>query len=113
MSSPTDRHKVVEPVERVEASPPAHDIDPEETREWIESLASTLERDGVERAHFILEQLVDHARRSGAHLPFEATTSYVNTIPVTQQPRVGGDPGLERRIRSLIRWNALAMVVNA
>jgi pyruvate dehydrogenase E1 component len=89
------------------------DIDPEETREWIESLASTLEREGVERTHFLLEQLVDHARRSGAHLPFEATTSYVNTIPVTQQPRVPGDPGLERRIRSLIRWNALAMVVNA
>ena len=89
------------------------DIDPEETREWIESLASTLEREGVERAHFLLEKLVDHARRSGAHLPFDATTAYVNTIPVTQQPRVPGDPGLERRIRSLIRWNALAMVVNA
>jgi pyruvate dehydrogenase E1 component len=90
-----------------------HDSDPEETREWIESLASTLEREGVERAHFLLEKLVDHARRSGAHLPFDATTSYVNTIPVTQQPRVPGDPGIERRIRSLIRWNALAMVVNA
>ncbi len=92
---------------------PAQDIDPEETREWIESLASTLEREGIERAHFLLEQLVDHARRSGAHLPFDATTAYVNTIPVTQQPRVPGDPGIERRIRSLIRWNALAMVVNA
>jgi pyruvate dehydrogenase E1 component len=89
------------------------DSDPEETREWIESLASTLEREGVDRAHFLLEKLVDHARRSGAHLPFDATTSYVNTIPVTQQPRVPGDPGLERRIRSFIRWNALAMVVNA
>jgi pyruvate dehydrogenase E1 component len=89
------------------------DTDPEETREWIESLASMLEREGVERTHFLLEQLVDHARRSGTHLPFEATTSYVNTIPVSQQPRVPGDPGLERRIRSLVRWNALAMVVNA
>jgi pyruvate dehydrogenase E1 component len=89
------------------------DIDPEETREWIESLASTLEREGVARAHFLLEKLVDHARRSGAHLPFDATTAYVNTIPVSQQPRVPGDPGIERRIRSLIRWNALAMVVNA
>jgi pyruvate dehydrogenase E1 component len=89
------------------------DTDPEETREWIESLASTLEREGVARAHFLLEKLVDHARRSGAHLPFDATTAYVNTIPVSQQPRVPGDPGIERRIRSLIRWNALAMVVNA
>jgi pyruvate dehydrogenase E1 component len=96
--------------ERPELKP---DPDPQETREWVESLASLLEHAGIERAHFILEQLVDHARRSGAHLPFEATTSYVNTIPVTQQPRVPGDPGLERRIRSLIRWNALAMVVNA
>jgi pyruvate dehydrogenase E1 component len=100
------------------ATPPdrpdhTQDSDPEETREWIESLASTLEREGVERAHFLLEKLVDHARRSGAHLPFDATTAYVNTIPVTQQPRVPGDPGIERRIRSLIRWNALAMVVNA
>jgi len=54
----------------------AHDTDPEETREWIESLASTLEREGVERAHFLLDKLVDHARRSGAHLPFDATTAY-------------------------------------
>jgi len=89
------------------------DIDPQETRDWVESLASTLEREGVERAHFLLGKLVDHARRSGAHLPFDATTAYVNTIPVNHQPRVPGDPGLERRIRSLIRWNALAMVVNA
>ena len=101
MAPPTDRPELTT------------DIDPLETREWVESLASTLEREGVDRTHFILEQLVDHARRSGAHLPFDATTSYVNTIPVTQQPRVPGDPGLERRIRSLIRWNALAMVVNA
>src|ERR1700690_1542001 len=101
MATPTDRPD------------PTQDTDPEETREWIASLASTLEREGVERAHFILDKLVDHARRSGAHLPFDATTAYVNTIPVTQQPRVPGDPGLERRIRSFIRWNALAMVVNA
>jgi len=110
----TDLHKIAE---SLEGSPSPHqppqDTDPEETREWIESLASTLEREGVDRAHFLLEQLVDHARRSGAHLPFDATTAYVNTIPVTQQPRVPGDATLERRIRSLIRWNALAMVVNA
>jgi pyruvate dehydrogenase E1 component len=110
----TDLQKIAEPDPSV-ISPQQtpQDTDPEETREWIESLASTLEREGVERAHFLLEQLVDHARRSGAHLPFDATTAYVNTIPVTQQPRVPGDATLERRIRSLIRWNALAMVVNA
>jgi pyruvate dehydrogenase E1 component len=105
MASPTPP-----PINHPDLNP---DIDPQETHEWIESLASILEREGVERAHFLLEQLVDHARRSGAHLPFDATTAYVNTIPVTQQPRVPGDPGIERRIRSLIRWNALAMVVNA
>jgi pyruvate dehydrogenase E1 component len=112
--APSDRHKVVEPAERTESPrEPPEDIDPEETREWIDSLSSTLDREGVKRAHFLLERLVDHARRSGAHLPFDATTSYVNTIPPTQQPRVPGDASLERRIRSLVRWNALAMVVNA
>jgi len=119
MATTTEQIEVSEVPEVAEIAPDperagiAEDTDPEETREWIESLASTLEREGVERAHFLLEQLVDHARRSGAHLPFDATTAYVNTIPVTQQPRVPGDPGIERRIRSLIRWNALAMVVNA
>jgi pyruvate dehydrogenase E1 component len=113
MSTTSDRQKAAELDQSAGVSQTPQDIDPEETREWIESLASTLERDGVERAHFLLEQLVDHARRSGAHLPFDATTAYVNTIPVTQQPRVPGDATLERRIRSLVRWNALAMVVNA
>jgi pyruvate dehydrogenase E1 component len=91
----------------------AQDVDPDETREWIESLDSVLERDGIERAHFVLEQLVDHARRSGAHLPFDATTAYVNTIPFTREEHTPGDPAIEWRIRSLIRWNALAMVVQA
>ena len=101
---PTDLFKIAAPIESDALPPqPPEDSDPEETREWIESLASTLEREGVDRAHFLLEQLVDHARRSGAHLPFDATTAYVNTIPVTQQPRVPGDATLERRIRSLIR----------
>ncbi|NIW86822.1 MAG: pyruvate dehydrogenase (acetyl-transferring), homodimeric type [Gammaproteobacteria bacterium] len=91
----------------------ARDVDPEETREWIESLDSTLERDGVERAHYLLEHLVDHARRSGAHLPFDTTTAYVNTIPFTREEHTPGDPAIEWRIRSYIRWNALAMVVQA
>ena len=114
MATPSDLHKILEPA-RGEENPqePPEDIDPEETREWIDSLASTLDREGVKRGHYLLERLVDHARRSGAHLPFDATTAYVNTIPVTQQPRVPGDATLERRIRSFVRWNALAMVVNA
>ena len=89
------------------------DIDPQETQEWLDALEGVLENEGVERAHFLIERLVDKARRSGAHLPFSANTAYVNTIPVTQQQRFPGDRAMERRIRSFIRWNAMAMVVQA
>ena len=90
-----------------------NDIDPQETQEWIEALESVLENEGVERAHFLLERLIDKARRSGAHLPYSAKTAYVNTIPVHQEARSPGDRAIERRIRSFIRWNAMAMVVKA
>ncbi|RLJ17587.1 pyruvate dehydrogenase (acetyl-transferring), homodimeric type [bacterium endosymbiont of Escarpia laminata] len=89
------------------------DIDPLETEEWLDALEAVLENEGVERAHFLIEKLVDKARRSGAHLPFSANTAYVNTIPVSQQQRFPGDRAMERRIRSFIRWNAMAMVVQA
>jgi pyruvate dehydrogenase E1 component len=89
------------------------DIDPEETQEWIESLDSVLEREGPERAHFLLERLIDKTRRSGVYLPFSAKTAYVNTIPVTQQRPIPGDQAIEHSIRSVIRWNAAAMVVHA
>ncbi|MCH2172847.1 pyruvate dehydrogenase (acetyl-transferring), homodimeric type [Myxococcota bacterium] len=90
-----------------------HDIDPDETREWIDSLRSVLETEGVPRAHFLIEALIDTARRSGAHLPYKATTAYVNTIDVADEERNPGEPDLEHRIRSIIRWNALATVVRA
>ncbi len=89
------------------------DIDPQETQEWLEALEAVLENEGVERAHFLIERMVDKARRSGAYLPFSANTAYVNTIPVTKQKRFPGDRAMERRIRSFIRWNAMAMVVQA
>ncbi len=89
------------------------DIDPEETQEWIESLDSVLEREGPGRAHFLLERLIDKSRRSGAYLPFSANTAYVNTIPLTQQRPIPGDQAIEHSIRSVIRWNAAAMVVHA
>jgi pyruvate dehydrogenase E1 component len=89
------------------------DIDPQETQEWLDSLEAVLENEGVERAHFLLERLIDKARRSGAYLPFTANTAYVNTIPVQQQGRFPGDRAMERRIRSFVRWNAMAMVVQA
>jgi pyruvate dehydrogenase E1 component len=89
------------------------DIDPEETQEWIESLDSVLEREGPQRAHFLLERLIDKTRRSGAYLPFSATTAYVNTIPLSLQRPIPGDQAIEHSIRSVIRWNAAAMVVHA
>ncbi|MFQ6021905.1 MAG: pyruvate dehydrogenase (acetyl-transferring), homodimeric type [Acidiferrobacterales bacterium] len=89
------------------------DIDPLETREWLDALEAVLEHEGIERAHFLLEQLVDKARRSGAYLPYSANTAYLNTIPTTQEERSPGDAAIEWRIRSIIRWNAMAMVVRA
>ncbi|MDH5354139.1 MAG: pyruvate dehydrogenase (acetyl-transferring), homodimeric type [Gammaproteobacteria bacterium] len=90
-----------------------NDLDPQETQEWIESLESVLDREGPERAHFLLEKLIDKARRSGAYLPYTANTAYVNTIPVSTQRPIPGDQAIEHTIRSVIRWNAAAMVVHA
>jgi pyruvate dehydrogenase E1 component len=90
-----------------------NDIDFQETREWIDALEEVIERDGPERAHFLIESMVDKARRSGAYLPYNATTAYLNTIPPHQEERRPGDAALERRIKSIIRWNAVAMVVKA
>ena len=89
------------------------DIDQQETHEWLEALESILEREGVERAHFILEQLIAKARKSGAYLPYSATTAYLNTIPPAKEEQSPGDPAIEWRIRSIVRWNAMAMVVQA
>jgi pyruvate dehydrogenase E1 component len=89
------------------------DVDPDETREWLDALESVLEHEGAERAHFLIEALIDKARRKGVHLPHRATTAYVNTIHPTDEEKAPGEPGLEYRIRSIIRWNALAMVVQA
>ena len=89
------------------------DLDPRETQEWLEALESVLRKEGVERAHYLIERLIDKARRSGAHLPYTATTAYLNTIHASEEESMPGEPGLEHRIRSLIRWNAIAMVVDA
>ena len=89
------------------------DQDPQETLEWLEALDSVFEREGVERAHFLVGRLVRRARRKGAHLPYRATTAYINTIGEALQQKSPGDAALEERIRSFIRWNAMAMVVQA
>ena len=89
------------------------DADPQETREWLEALDSVLEREGPARANFLLDRLVDKARRNGAYIPYNANTAYLNTIPLTQEERSAGDAELEHKIRSLVRWNAMAMVLRA
>ena len=89
------------------------DTDPQETNEWLEALEGVLAQEGPQRAHYILEQLVEKARRSGAYLPYSANTGYINTIPVSQEAKSPGDHELEHRIRSYVRWNAAAMVLRA
>ena len=91
----------------------AGDLDPVETREWLESIDSVLSAAGPERAHFLIDRMVEHARRSGAYLPYSPNTAYVNTIAVGKQPLYPGNRELERRIEAWIRWNAMAMVVQA
>ena len=94
-------------------TPAANDPDSLETQEWLDALEAVLDRQGPERAHFLLERLVEKARRSGAFIPFSANTAYVNTIPVQLEARSPGNAEFEERIRSYVRWNAMAMVVRA
>lgn len=89
------------------------DIDPQETQEWLEALESVLLNEGAERAHFLLEKLVEKARRSGAYLPYSANTAYINTIPTGKEERSPGNHAIEQRIRAYVRWNAMAMVLRA
>lgn len=89
------------------------DIDPQETQEWLDALDSVIINMGGERAHFLLEKLIEKARRSGAYLPYSATTAYINTIPPGKEERSPGNNAIEHRIRSYVRWNAMAMVLRA
>ena len=89
------------------------DTDPQETQEWLESIDDTLEEHGFDRARFLLEQLIEHAQTKGARLPFNTNTPFINTILPSDQPEYPGDRKIERRIKSIIRWNAMAMVVRA
>src|ERR687884_594742 len=89
------------------------DTDPLETQEWREALDSVLEFEGPERAQFLLDQVLAEARRKGAPVPVALNTPYLNTIPPTRQARHPGDRAVEHRIRSLIRWNAAALVLRA
>ncbi len=91
----------------------ANDQDPQETREWLDALSAVVGEEGGERAHFLLETLIDHARQAGIDVPFSATTAYVNTIRPDQEERFPGNIEIEERLRAYMRWNAMAMVVRA
>jgi len=94
-------------------APAANDADQQETREWMEALAAVIEKEGPERAHYLLEQLLEHARQNSIDLPFSANTGYVNTIEPEQEARCPGNIAIEKRLRAYMRWNAMAMVVRA
>ncbi len=89
------------------------DVDPAETTEWLESLEYVIESRGPERANYILQQLRNRAKQQGVDLPLSTVTPYINTIPADEQPPFPGNREIERRIKSIIRWNAMAMVVRA
>ena len=89
------------------------DIDPVETKEWLDSLDAVISKDGSDRAHYLLKKLIDEAYKEGSNRPLTRITPYINTIPAESEIKSPGDQNIERRIRSLIRWNAAAMVVKA
>jgi pyruvate dehydrogenase E1 component len=89
------------------------DLDAQETREWLDALSAVIESQGKERGHFLLEQLLEHARQNSIDMPFSANTGYVNTIEPDQEERSPGNLELEGRLRAYMRWNAMAMVVKA
>jgi len=89
------------------------DIDPIETKEWLESLSAVLENDGKNRAQFLIKQLIEHSYKEGSDLVLSRNTPYINTISTEEEKKSPGDQNMERKIRALIRWNAAAMVVRA
>ena len=99
-----------QPVEPVRKN---QDADPAETREWVDAIESVIETEGVDRARFLLENLIGRMRQAGADVPFSATTPYVNTIPVGAQPQRPSDFKVEGRLSAITRWNAMALVVSA
>ncbi|MGB4927934.1 MAG: pyruvate dehydrogenase (acetyl-transferring), homodimeric type [Giesbergeria sp.] len=95
------------------SAPVAADTDQQETREWTDALSAVIESEGLERAHFLLEQLLEHARQNSLDMPFSANTGYVNTLEPDQEARCPGNISIEKRLRAYMRWNAMAMVVRA
>src|SRR4029078_2703100 len=97
----------------VPQQPAANDPDGLETQEWLDALEAGLEREGGERAHYLIEKLTEKARTSGVTLPYSPHTPYVNTIPAHMEERTPGNPALGERIRSCCGWNGVVMVGGA
>ena len=108
----TQQTEIKKPESKIEVINGA-DIDPLETKDWIESLSAVISKDGNQRAHFLIKELINKAYREGANIPYTQNTPYINTIPPEAEKKSSGDQNIERRIRSLIRWNSAAMVVRA
>ncbi|HET6720578.1 MAG TPA: pyruvate dehydrogenase (acetyl-transferring), homodimeric type [Rhodocyclaceae bacterium] len=89
------------------------DLDPQETREWLDALGGVIDQEGADRAHFLIENLIEKARADGIDIPYSANTEYINTIPVELQVKYPGNPDLELKIHNYLRWNAMVMVVRA
>ena len=90
------------------------DVDPQETQEWLDSISAVISHQGMDRAQFLLKSLVSKATESGQQLPISSLiTPYRNTIPLSEEPKLPGDIYMERTIRGIVRWNALAMVMRA
>jgi pyruvate dehydrogenase E1 component len=89
------------------------DVDAQETHEWLDALGAVIAQEGPERAHYLIEKQIELARAAGINVPYSATTAYVNTIPPEREVRSAGDHDMEHRLRSYIRWNAMAMVLKA
>ncbi|MES2205818.1 MAG: pyruvate dehydrogenase (acetyl-transferring), homodimeric type [Pseudomonadota bacterium] len=89
------------------------DIDPQETAEWLEALEAVIAREGAQRAHDLMENLLHRARLNGLRFPYRAQTAYLNTIPLEAEEKIPGDSGIEQQIRAIVRWNAMAMVLRA
>ena len=102
-----------ESIKKIPARSNGADIDPIETKEWLDSLTAVINKDGSDRAHYILKKLIDETYKEGSNKPLTRITPYINTIPPENEIKSPGDQNIERKIRSLIRWNAAAMVVRA
>ncbi|MCR4332027.1 MAG: pyruvate dehydrogenase (acetyl-transferring), homodimeric type, partial [Sulfuricaulis sp.] len=93
--------------------PPQTDVDAQETQEWLDALSAIIQQEGPERAHYLIEKQIELARAAGINVSYAANTAYVNSIPPDQEVRSPGNHALEDRIRSFVRWNAVAMVLKA